>query len=182
MDDTEIIELFFERSETALKHTTEKYGKLCLRIARNILGNDEDAQETLNDVLSRLWESIPPERPQSLKAYACRIARNTSINRAEKEGAKKRGGEFVKIGEEWLEIFPDDTDVASEIALKDVFERFLDTLETTERNIFVRRYWFSDSVKDIAAFYGMGESRVKTSLFRTRKKMKDYLVKEGITA
>lgn len=181
MDDTEIIELFFERSQTAVKHTALKYGRLLKRIAVNICGSPEDAEEIANDVLSRLWNNIPPERPKNLKAYACRIARNLSVNRTESENAKKRGGEFVKIGEEWTEMFASDPGFDSEIALKDVFERFLDSLDTESRNIFVRRYWFADSVKDIAAFYLISESKVKSSLFRTRSKMKEYLTKEGIT-
>lgn len=182
MDDNEIIELFFERSPSALRETAAKYGKLCRHVAMRILGSEEDAEEIANDVLSRLWEHIPPERPGSLKAYACRIARNAAVNRAESESAKKRGGEYEKITGEWTEIIPDDADIASEVALKDVFERFLDTLDEESRNIFVRRYWFGEPVKDVAAFYSVSESKVKSSLFRTRKKMKDYLIKEGITA
>lgn len=181
MDDTEITELFFERSQTAVSQTAQKYGGLITRIALNILGSSEDAEEVVNDVLARLWDSIPPERPQSLKAYACRIARNLSINRMAGETAKKRGGEFLKISAEWLEIFPCD-EFDSEVALKDVFERFLDTLDAESRRIFVRRYWFADNVKDIAQLYRVSESKVKSSLFRTRKKMKEYLMKEGITA
>lgn len=181
MDDTEIIELFFERSPNALKQISEKYGKLCLRLVRNILGNDEDAEEILNDVLSRLWKHIPPLRPQNLKAYVCRIARNAAVNRVEKENAAKRGGNFAQVQGEWLEMFPNGEDIASEVALKDIFERFLDSLGEEERSLFVRRYWFADSVKDVAAFYALSESRVKSSLFRTRNKMREFLAKEGFT-
>lgn len=181
MNDDEITGLFFARSEEAVKQTASKYGGLLTRIALNISGSTEDAEEVVNDVFKRLWDSIPPEFPDSLKAYACRIARNLAINRLEGEKAKKRGGEFVRISDEWLEMLPSGGSFDEGIVLKDVFERFLDTLDAENRNIFVRRYWFAEPVKDIAFFYRISESKVKSSLFRSRKKMKEFLTKEGVS-
>lgn len=180
MTDNQITGLFFQRSEKAIHHATEKYGNLILRIAGNILGNSDDSEEVLNDVLCRLWNVIPPESPENLKAFCARLSRNTAINRLAQRKAQKRGGNLTQIDSEWLEILPDSGDFTSEVALKDVFDRFLETLGEENRKIFVRRYFFMDSVEDIADIYRISQSKVKSSLFRTRNALREYLMKEGI--
>ena len=181
MEDRHIIALLQQRSETAISAIAERLGGRLLAIARNILGSDRDAQECVNDTYLALWNSIPPEEPDPLSAYACRIARNTALSRLRKNSAAKRSGDYDLSLEELTECIGEDTlqRAVDARALGDAIDRFLDTLPKENRILFLRRHWFGDSVKTIAADRGLTESAVSVRLNRTRNKLKDYLIKEG---
>lgn len=183
MKDEEIIELFFQRSDKAVEETQSKYGRYCAYISKNILGNDEDAEECVNEALHAVWNSIPPEKPDNLKAYFGRLTRNISISRwRDRHSAKRCPGEFSVSLEEIEEIaVDDDFDAkADEIIISKAISAFLRTLPEDERNIMIRRYWFNDSVKSICERYDFGESKVKVTLKRSRDKLAKYLKKEGL--
>ena len=184
MRDEEILRLYRERSEEAITETQRQYGALCGAIARNILQNGQDAEECVNDALHRAWCSIPPEEPRSLAAYLGRITRNVALNRLEKQNRQKRGGgEITLIWEELGEMLPDrDTPEQhwERRAIAAALERFLRGLTPEERILFLRRYWYVDSVPEIAARYGMTESKVKIQLSRTKEKLRSFLEQEGI--
>ena len=184
MTDEKIIELFFARDEAALKHTSEKYEDYCFTIANNILGNHLDAEECVNDTYLAVWSSIPPERPLRLSAYLGKITRNFALLRYRKERAQKRMSNIENVGEELLALIPDGSDLASDYDSRRiglVIDTFLRSINKADRQIFVRRYWYGDSIADVCRFTGFGESRVKTSLHRTRTKLAQVLKKEGIT-
>lgn len=184
MDDNAIIELYFARDERALRETSDKYGALCLSVANNILGCHEDAEETVNDAYLAAWNSIPPARPNSLRAFVCSIARNAALKRFEYNTAKKRSPSALLSFSELEEILtdgadiPDTSDISAE-ELGGLIESFLKTQSADARCVFVRRYWFFDPIADIAKKYSFSESKVKTLLSRTRGKLKKYLNKEG---
>lgn len=182
--DEAIIALYWERSEQAISATDEKYGRYCACIARNILNNSEDAKECVNDTWLRTWNAIPPGRPQRLAAFLGKITRNLAINRLEKERAKKRGGGVMEVlVEELGECLPDrraGVDPAEDFVVRDAINRFLAVLQEENRKLFVRRYWYFSSIRDIAADYGMGESKVKMALLRMRSELRCFLEKEGI--
>ena len=180
LSDEDITELFFERNEDALAATERKYGRLFLSIAAGITGNTEDAAECVNDAYMKLWKSIPPERPRSLRAYGAKIVKNLSVNRAEYNCAERRGG--GEIMAELDESVPDES--ASEIEereLSSAIDSFLRTLDRENRVVFVLRYWHCMSLENVAKRVGCSVSNVKSRLFRTRKKLKDYLEKEGVS-
>ncbi len=182
MDDTRIIELYFERSEDAIKETEAKYGRLCSRIAKNILGTNEDTEECVNDTYLSLWNTIPPQHPENLTAFISRIVRNLAFKKHEYNSAKKRSSVHLVSLSELEEILPDahigagtsDEDIGRAIS------SFLLGEKETARDVFIRKYWFFDSVADIAERYSFSESKVKSMLFQTRLKLKIYLKKEGI--
>lgn len=184
MDDSKIIELYMSRSEQAISETSEKYGRYCYCIAYGILHDDKDAEECVNDTYLRAWNSIPPNRPNRLQTFLGKITRNLSLNRWEKLSAEKRGaGQIPVILDELAECIPDGKDTehtVDSMIIRDVLNRFLNNLPTKTRKIFVRRYWYMSSVKEIADEYGLSESNVTVILFRTRKKLKNLLGKEGI--
>ena len=178
MEDNKIIDLFFQRSETAISELAAKYGRLCHKIAQNILNNVSDAEECVNDTYLGVWNSIPPNHPESLSAYVCRIARNLSIKRYQYNTASKRNSVYDTSMEELEECIASLKDVESEIEsqqLTKTIEQFLDTLNETDRILFMRRYYFSDSYADIAAQTGLTEKNVSVRLTRLRAKMKNYL-------
>ncbi len=182
MDDIRIIELFFERNETALEETTRKYGQLCHSVAHNVLGNHADAEECTNDTYLALWNSIPPERPNSLKAFICKIARNLALKRLEYNTAAKRASNCVLSLNELDETIPDDS-YAEDIAdaeLGEMIGTFLRSEKECARNVFIRRYYCYDSVSEIAGLYGFSESKVKSMLFHTRNRLKNYLTERGV--
>ena len=182
MEDQKIIELFFARSEEAIEWTRRKYGALCARIAGNMLSSPEDAEECVNDTLLALWNAIPPARPQLLGAYAARIARNQAGKRLTYNAAQKRGGEMTLSLEELDACLAGSADVEQEVQiweLTQAIEGFLETLDLDSRNMFLRRYWFFDSIEQIAAGFGVTQSKVKTRLFRARGKLREHLIKEG---
>lgn len=185
MDDNEIIELYMARSEQAISETSKKYGRYCHYIAYSILHNDEDAEECVNDTYLRAWDAIPPQRPNSLLTFLGKITRNLSLNRQEKLSAEKRGaGQTALILDELAECIPAEEDAATateSMVIRDAIDRFLDRLPTDTRKMFVRRYFYMSPIKDIARDYGLPESRVAVTLFRTRAKLKATLEKEGIS-
>ena len=182
MEDQKIIDLFFQRSEDALAQTKEKYGDLCGWIACNMLSSPEDAEECVNDAMLALWNTIPPERPVMLGAYAARITRNLARNRLVYNKAQKRSEAVaVSLGELEACLAGRD-DVQHQVEQKELteaIEAFLHTLDEDSRNIFLRRYWFFDSVEQIAAGMGLSRSKVKMRLLRTRNKLRSYLIQEG---
>lgn len=185
MDDRKIIELYFARDELALQKSEEVYGKYCKAIAKNILGCDEDAEETLNDTLLRAWNSIPPEKPQSLKVYLGTLARNISFDKYRKMTAEKRGGcEIAVCLEEAEEFLADTKSVADEYEKREfarILNAFLHSLPERESDIFVRRYFYCDSTAEIAKRFALREPNVLVILSRTRKKLKIALEKGGYT-
>lgn len=185
MDDEKIIELYWERSEKAVSETAKKYGKYCRYIAFNILQSDEDSEECVNDTYLKAWNAIPPRRPEKLRTFLGKITRNLSLNRYEKRYAEKRGhGQIPMLLDELEECIPDSrsTDnVIDDIALRDLLNRFLGSLTPKARKVFVRRYWYMCSVKEIAKEYHMSENDISVTLFRTREKLKTLLKKEGIS-
>ena len=183
MKDEAIIELYWARSGAAIDETDRAYGHYCQSIAYGILRIHEDAEETVNDTWLKAWDTIPPERPHYLKGFLGRITRQLSINRLEKETAQKRGaGQYALALEELAECIPDQSrgeDLADLTALRDALNRFLRSLPVESRSVFLRRYWYAQSIVEIAAGYGMSESKVKSMLLRTRNKLRKLLTEEG---
>lgn len=184
MEDEKIIELFFARSEDAISALDEKYGAYCRTIAGNILKNSGDIEECLNDTYLKVWESVPPNSPEMLGAYAGRIARNLALNRIRYDSAEKRGsGAFEIALSEIEDCFPAENEAENlfdSLELTAAIEKFLCSQPKEKRNIFIRRYWYFYSVKDIAKAYGMSESKVKSMLFRMKNELRKALEKEGI--
>ncbi len=183
MEDKKIVELYWERSESAITQTQKKYGKYCHHIAMNILRSFPDAEECVNDAYLQAWNSIPPQKPLSLSAYLGKITRNLAINRAIHQTAQKRSSRVTMVLDEVEEFLPsptNSTSLSDELALKDAINRFLATLSAEHRVIFLRRYWYLCSIKEIAKAFRLSESNVKIILHRTRAKFKDFLEKEGI--
>ncbi len=184
MDDSKIIDLFFERSEQAIVELSKKYGNTCHKIAVNILKNIPDAEECVNEAYLGAWNTIPPEKPSPLITYICRIVRNISIKRYHRNTAKKRNSFYDVALDELENCLPSETLIEDEInssELASLFDDFLDSLDKTNRIMFVRRYWFSDSISDIAAMFKMKEHTVTVRLSRTREKLRLYLVQKGVT-
>ena len=180
MDDIAIIELYFARDERAIKATEEKYGGLCRSISYNILNNEEDAKECVNDVYLGVWNAIPPMRPNCLKAFVCKVARNLSLKKYEFLSREKRSAALTVSFSELEQVLSDDAASISEERIGELISRFLHTQEKEVRQIFVRKYYFFESVEDIAKRYSYSQSKVKSILYRTRNKLKEYLSKEGI--
>lgn len=182
MDDLRIIELYFERNENAITQTGLKYGGLCRSIIKNILGNSEDTEECVNDTLFGVWNAIPPARPENFKAFLCKIARNLALKRLDFNLAAKRSPDCIMSLSELENAIPDSSlrpDIKNE-DIGGIINRFLQTQKPDARNTFIRKYWFFDSVSEIAARYNFTESKVKNLLYHTRNKLRDYLAKEGI--
>jgi len=181
MDDNKIIELYFARSEEAVRQTQLKYENYCFLIARNILSSREDAEECVNDTWLSAWNSIPPNKPNPLKTFLGRIARNHAINRYIHIRAKKRSGETDLLFEEVCEFLPDaGPSLCDEFALKQAINSFLSSLTKKTRIIFVRRYWYLSPISEIARELAVSETGVKVTLHRTRLAFKAHLEKEGI--
>lgn len=183
MEDSRIIELFFDRSEQAVQTLSDKYGKLCRTIARGILADPRDVEECENDTWMQIWNAIPPEHPEHLGAYVGRIARNLAINRLRRDKSKKRGGELKCIHAELHECIPDthDVEAAADDTVLQCIRRFLEHQSPRDRALFLRRYFYLESVQSLAAPFGMTASAVSTRLGRMRAKLKLELEKEGIT-
>lgn len=183
MDDKAIVELYWNRSENAISETAAKYGGYCFHIAHNILANREDAEESVSDTYLAAWNTIPPRRPGILATFLGKITRHISIDRWRARSAYKRGGGEITLALDELEDCVADTrNVEQDYERKELaraFNRFLDTLPETERNVFLCRYWFLDSVADIAAVFGFSQSKVASMLHRTRAKLRKQLEKEG---
>lgn len=182
MEDHDIVTLYWERSETAIQETDQKYGKYCYAIAYNILYSHEDAEECVNDTYVKAWDTMPPERPVRLSAYLGTITRNIALNRYAHDHAGKRNTHLTEVYDEAAAAVPDTDmeDLADELALREVINTFVAALPRETRVIFVRRYWYFSTVKDIAKDYGLPEGTVKSILSRTRKRFREHLEKEGI--
>lgn len=184
MKDERIVELFWARDENAIKETENKYGDLCHYIARSILTLREDREECINDSLLALWNNIPPERPRSLRAYLAGVVRNLALKKSRDSNVWKRGGQVRIVGEEFLSMLDDGTDLAADYEARraaEIVNAFLKNISRDDRRIFVMRYWFDLSYRQIVEHTGFGESRVKMSLSRTRRKLAEKLRKEGVT-
>lgn len=183
MTDDDIIKLLFARDESAIKALSEKYGNYCTKIAMNIIGVREDAEECVNDAFLKAWECIPPNEPQMLSAFLGKLTRNCAINRYNAVLAGKRGGgSGAVILDELEEVIPSKTSVEEEQEQGELIgeiNAFLRSLPPIKRNIFICRYWYCDSVKDISEQFGMSEGNVSVTLNRIRKKLKTYLEKRG---
>lgn len=185
MDDKEIIDLFFGRDEKALEYTAQKYDSYCYAVAQKILGSEEDAKECVNDVLLAAWDTIPPNRPEKLSLYLGKIAKNISVNKLRAINAKKRGADMIKVClDELVEVVPSSDDPTALLETEELsraIERGLKTLSATNRRIFISRYYYLESIGEIASRLGMNENQVKLRLSRTREKLRKYLRKEGLT-
>lgn len=185
MDDKQIVDLYWERSETAISETAKKYGRYCHYIAFNILYNDEDSEECVNDTYLNAWNSMPTNRPSVLKTFLGKLTRNLSLNKYKQLTAEKRGrGQMPLVIDELYECLPavgNTENVVDDMVLAEVLNRFLASLKAEQRRIFMRRYWYLSPVKEIAEDYSIGESKVKMSLLRSRGELKSLLEKEGIS-
>lgn len=182
MEDKQIIELYFERSESAITETEKKYGRYCRYIANSILENDEDAKEVVNDTYLKMWNTIPPNNPDRLKGYVGMISRQLSLDLYDKNHALKRDGKTDAVIDELCECIPDGdsrADIGESVALSEALNKFIYTLPERTQKVFIRRYWYSSSISEISDEYGMKEGSVTVLLLRTRKKLKKYLQKEG---
>ena len=180
MSSDQLIQRFFDRDETVLSAVAAQYGAYCRRIANNILGNEQDAEECLNDTLTRAWNTIPPQKPQNLSAFLGKITRHLALDRLDHATAQKRGGkELCAVLEEWQGVLPTELS-AEHIDLKATLDRFLRELPTERRRLFLQRYWYMLPIKEIAQQNRLRESNVKMQLLRTREALKTYLEKEGI--
>jgi len=180
MEDKKIIALLWQRAESALDALAEKFGRGLLALARNILPDRRDAEEVVSDTYLALWHAIPPAKPDPLPPYVYRVGRNTALNRLRRDTAQKRSAWEISLEELSNSLSGPSLEAQVEArALGQAIDAFLDTQSQSTRIIFLRRYWFGDSVKDIAKLMGMKESAVSVRLLRTREKLKDYLTEEG---
>lgn len=181
LDDNLIIEKYFARDETAITETSQKYGKLCYTISNNILASAEDAEECVNDTYLKLWHTIPPERPLCLKTFISVVIRNISLNRYNYLRQKKRSAEMEISLTELESILPDKSiNPEFENGFSDIIDEFLNMLSADSRVIFVRKYWYFDSIVGIAHDFGFSESKVKVSLKRSRDKLEKLLYEKGV--
>lgn len=182
MEDEKILDLYFDRDEKAIHETDVKYGAHCRRIAYNILANHEDSEECVNDTYLGAWNAIPPTRPNSFIAFLSRITRNLSLKRLEYRSRDKRADSLLVSFEELETVLSDDR-FAPGVSDEDIgrlISRFLESQKEDARIVFVRRYFYFDSIHEIADRYRFSESKVKNLLLRTRNKLRDYLTKEGV--
>ena len=183
-DDQKIIELYCNRSENAIAETAGKYGRYCNAIAYGILKSHEDAQECVSDVYLTAWNAIPPRRPADLSTYLGKITRNLSIDRLRTQSREKRGGGEAPLALEELEEVVAGSDSPENEALRKeliaALNRFLGNLSQQERYVFVRRYWYLDSLTDIAEKTGFSGSKVASMLYRLRGRLKKQLIKEEL--
>ena len=183
MNDEAIIEMLFARSEEGVSAIDKKYGATCRKIAKNILGNEEDAEECVNDAYLGVWNSIPPERPARFPSFLYKILRNVSLKKLTFNRAAKRYSAYDELLDELENYLPSAQTVESRMEEKElaaVIDEFLETLEADNRKIFMKRYWFSESCGQIAEELDMGESSVAMRLVRTKKKMQKFLEERGI--
>ena len=182
MNDLNIIELYFARDEEAIKQTDIKYGKLCHSVAYNILNNNEDSEECVNDTYIGVWNVIPPARPNNFMAFVCKITRNLSLKRLEAMSRQKRSQAILVSLDELAEVLSDESiaDGVSDEDIGKLISEFLRNEKSEIRDVFIRKYYFFDSIGDIARRYDFTESKVKNMLHHTRTKLKDFLIKEGI--
>lgn len=183
MEDKEIVDLYWARSEEAIIQTDKKYGRYCHYIAYQILSDDMDAEEIVNDTYLKTWNTVPPNRPDPLKGYVGMISNQLALDRYDsKTAAKRGGGQMPAVLHELSECIPsgdDGADIGQSVALRDALARFLKALPEKTRTIFIRRYWYVTPISEIAEEFGMKESTVAMLMLRTRLKLKEFLGKEG---
>ena len=183
MEDEQIIDLYFQRSEDAIRQTEAAHGHKLYTLSYRILRNQEDAEESVSDTYLKAWETIPPTRPTYFYAYLAKICRFICFGKLDWQNAAKRKAEIVELTTEMELCIPDSRQQleAERRELGEVLNEFLCTLNQESRKIFMRRYWYADSIAEIAQRYGLGESKVKTRLFRARNDLRSFLEKEGYT-
>lgn len=183
MEDQKIVALFTVRSEAAISEASKKYGSYCFSIAKNILGDPNDASECVNDTFYKAWNSIPPAKPRILSGFLGKITRELAIDRWRRQSAKKRGGGQVTLAlEELAECIPSSQNVEHDVEKKELEETictFVGALEQPEKNLFICRYWYCEEPREIAAQYSMKPATVRSQLHRTRKKLYEYLKGRG---
>ncbi len=179
MDDSKIVELYLNRDESAISFTSEKYGTRLKRIANNVLNDTQASEECENDAYLQTWNLIPPNEPRNyLFAFVGKIIRHLAIDRLRHDNSRKRYAQYCELTNEIQECLPSESDVFSEISaaeLTNEINKFLEALPEEQRNIFVRRYWYFDSVSEICDRYSLPQSKVKTALFRMREKLRVHL-------
>lgn len=183
MQDSWIIDLFIKRSEKAIEHTADKYGNYLFKISWNVLHSHEDVEECVSDTYLSAWQQIPPDKPRKFLPYLGRITRNISLNRYNFLRAQKRNNEFDLILSELEDCLVHNNSVEAEIDAMELgkcINSFLRSSKKEKRIIFVRRYWFNDSISDIAIDRKTSQGNVKSTLFRMRKKLENYLIEEGM--
>ena len=183
MTDEKIIELFFEKSEQAINEIDQKYGKICKSVSYRVLGNKQDAEECVNDAYLGVWNTIPPARPNNLLAFVCKIVRNISLKRHEKNTAIKRNSMYDISISELEECLASSATVEEKIEereLTNIIENYLDSLSKENRVIFLRRYWFLDTYAEISTRMGITEKNVSVRLSRIRKELRKYLINRGV--
>ena len=183
MNDSKIIELFFERSEKAIFELSNKYGTICMRVAYNILENAEDSEECVNDSYLGVWNAIPPEKPNPLLAFVLKIVRNLSLNRVRYNSRQKRNSNLNECLNELEWHLPSVQNVDEEIDVKltaSYINDFLSTLDESNQMLFVRRYWYMDSYKDLAKQSGLKEGTIRARLSRTRESLRNFLNEKGV--
>ncbi|MBR4467568.1 MAG: sigma-70 family RNA polymerase sigma factor [Clostridia bacterium] len=183
MDDSKIIDLLFERSEQAIAELTSRYGPACLRIAEGILNNRQDAEECVNDAYLAVWNTVPPQKPDHLPGYVFRIVRNLALKKYHENTALKRNSSYDVALDEITEFLPGSASVEDDVAVKEISEAiddFLETLDGQSRILFVRRYWYADSVEELARLSGRSGHYISVRLSRIRKALKKYLNGKGV--
>ncbi|MCR4589127.1 MAG: RNA polymerase sigma factor [Lachnospiraceae bacterium] len=183
MEDSQIVELYLQRNESAISETSRKYGTKLQRIANNILFNKETSEECENDAYLQTWNLIPPHEPRTyLFAFIGKIVRHLAIDRLRHDHRQKREATYCELTDEMLECIPGEKDVTSSVdteELSELINRFLESCSEEQRNIFVRRYWYFDPIEEICRRYALPQSKVKTTLFRMREKLKKQLETGG---
>lgn len=183
MEDESIVQLYWDRNEQAIPATADKYGSYCTSIARNILGSREDAEECVNDTYLHAWNAMPPHRPKILSTFLGKLTRNLAFNRCKYNAAGKRGcGAVPVVLEELSELVSGRNDVEQALDQKELLraiDSFLAALPQQKRRIFIRRYWYTDSISQIALDQGMKEGTVSVTLSRLRRKLHTYLSERG---
>ena len=183
MDDKQIVELYWQRNEQAIAETAAKYETYCTKISQNILSDRADSEENVNDTYPHTWEAIPPQRPAILSAFLGRIARNLALNRYKAKSAQKRQGDAFALSLDELDdcavSLPDPESETAAAELGASISAFLRTQSEEVRSMFVLRYFYCESIEELSARFRCGESRIKTTLLRTRRKLREHLIKEG---
>ncbi len=183
MEDSKIIALFYARSEQAIAELSQKYGAVCSKVADNILNSKQDAEECVNDAYLGAWDTIPPQNPNPLLTYVCRIVRNLAIKKYHANTAKKRNSHYDVALDELENCFSTAESVEAALDVQELtayLNVFLEKLDVEKRVLFVRRYWYGDSVEDLAKRFSISKHNVTVRLSRTREKLKTYLAERGV--
>ena len=180
MEDSQIIRLLFQRSEAAIPMLQQKFGGLCRSVISHILPDSRDVEECASDTYLRVWNSIPPQRPDRLDSYLARIARNVALDRYDYNSAGMRSTGLSLAYEELSEFLPSREKDSDSVEFRSFLNRFLRTLPKESRAMFIRRYWYGESVSEIARAFRCSEEKVKSSLFRTRNRLREAMMKEEI--